>query len=114
MTITRRNLVAGLAAGGALSGAVAPSLGRAAASRRFKAVAFDGFPIIDPRPVAALSEQLFPGNGAELSNSWRTRQFEYCWLRTLSGQIRRLPPGHTGSVGVCGELATARPECEHA
>jgi 2-haloacid dehalogenase len=84
MTITRRNLVAGLAAAGALSGAVAPTLGRTASRSRFRAVVFDGFPIIDPRPVAALAEQLFPGNGAELSNSWRTRQFEYCWLRTLS------------------------------
>ena len=84
MTITRRNLVAGLAAAGALSGAVAPALARAASGSRFKAVVFDGFPIIDPRPVASLAEQLFPGKGAELSNSWRTRQFEYCWLRTLS------------------------------
>ena len=85
MTMTRRTLVAGLAAAGALSGIVAPSLGRTASgSSRFKAVAFDGFPIIDPRPVAVLAERLFPGKGADLSNSWRTRQFEYCWLRTLS------------------------------
>ena len=83
MAITRRNLVAGLTVAGALSSA-APTLARAASSGRFKAIAFDGFPIIDARPVAALAEQIFPGNGAELSNSWRTRQFEYCWLRTLS------------------------------
>jgi 2-haloacid dehalogenase len=85
MTITRRDLVAGLAAG-AFSGTAAPSLGRARSSSRFKAVVFDGFPIIDPRPVVSLAEQLFPGKGADLSNGWRTRQFEYCWLRTLSGQ----------------------------
>jgi 2-haloacid dehalogenase len=82
MTITRRSLVAGLAAG-AFSGTAAPSLGRARSSSRFKAVVFDDFPIIDPRPVASLAEQLFPGKGADLSNGWRTRQFEYCWLRTL-------------------------------
>ena len=40
MTMTRRTLVAGLAAAGALSGIVAPSLGRTASgSSRFKAVA---------------------------------------------------------------------------
>jgi 2-haloacid dehalogenase len=53
---------------------------------RIKAVAFDGFPIIDPRPVAALAEELFPGRGGELMNAWRTRQFEYTWLRTVGGR----------------------------
>jgi 2-haloacid dehalogenase len=48
-------------------------------------VAFDGFAIFDPRPAAAVAEQLFPGRGAELSSAWRTRQFEYTWLRTLTG-----------------------------
>ena len=49
-----------------------------------KAVAFDAFPIFDPRPVFALAEELFPGKGADLSNAWRTRQFEYAWLHSLS------------------------------
>ena len=30
-------------------------------------------------------ETLFPGKGIELGNLWRTRQFEYQWLRTLNG-----------------------------
>src|SRR3954467_1106723 len=51
-----------------------------------KAIAFDGFPIIDPRPVAARAEELFPGHGESLWAAWRTRQFEYTWLRTLGGQ----------------------------
>src|SRR5262249_11337492 len=55
------------------------------ARHRIKAVAFDGFPIIDPRPIAARAEELFPGKGDALITSWRTRQFEYTWLRTLSG-----------------------------
>jgi 2-haloacid dehalogenase len=45
------------------------------------AVAFDALAIFDPRPVFHLAEELFPGRGAELSNQWRTRQFEYTWLR---------------------------------
>lgn len=56
------------------------SRGRAA---RFRAVAFDAFPILDPRPVAARAEMLFPNRGSELMAAWRTRQFEYTWLRSL-------------------------------
>jgi 2-haloacid dehalogenase len=57
---------------------------RAAGTVKIKAIAFDGFVIFDPRPVAALCEALFPGRGSELVNLWRTRQFEYTWLRTVS------------------------------
>jgi 2-haloacid dehalogenase len=59
---------------------------RGASRPTIKAIAFDAFPILDPRPVFGLAEQLFPGRGVELSNAWRTRQFEYQWLRALSGQ----------------------------
>lgn len=72
--------------GVAVAGALASTLSAFAAPRpKIKAIAFDAFPIFDPRPVFALAEQLFPGRGAELSNAWRTRQFEYQWLRALSG-----------------------------
>jgi 2-haloacid dehalogenase len=49
-----------------------------------KAIAFDAFPILDPRPVFGLVNELYPERGAELSNLWRTKQFEYTWLRTMS------------------------------
>jgi 2-haloacid dehalogenase len=74
-----------------LAGAVtlAASLGtlpaRASTQTTVKAVLFDAFPIFDARPVAALAEKLFPGKGAELMTLWRSRQFEYQWLRVLSG-----------------------------
>lgn len=78
------NLVAGsIVAGGTLASIKEAS---SAARGRIKAIAFDGLAIIDPRPVFAHVEELFPGKGAELSNAWRTRQFEYTWLRTLGGQ----------------------------
>jgi len=57
---------------------------RAVEKNSYKAVAFDAFPIFDPRPVFTLCETLFPGKGLELSNAWRTRQFEYAWLRVMS------------------------------
>jgi 2-haloacid dehalogenase len=70
----------------AISGLVLQSLSTDVAAFRssIKAVAFDGFPILDPRPVFALVDQLYPERGVELSNVWRTRQFEYTWLRTMS------------------------------
>lgn len=51
-----------------------------------KALAFDAFAIFDSGPVAARAEALFPGTGSTIMNAWRTRQFEYQWLRSLSGQ----------------------------
>lgn len=63
---------------------VSTSQVRASVTPKHKAIAFDAFPIFDLRPVFALAEQFFPGRGAELGNAWRTRQFEYQWLRALS------------------------------
>ena len=86
MTMNRRSFVE-LSIGAAALGILGWSAsGRAATKSGIKAIAFDAFPILDPRPVFALAEQLFPGKGGELSNAWRTRQFEYQWLRALSGQ----------------------------
>jgi 2-haloacid dehalogenase len=78
MSINRRQFLVGAA--GAL---VVPSLA-GPASRSTKVVAFDAFPIFDPRPVFTRVEETFPGRGAELSALWRTRQFEYTWLRTAA------------------------------
>ncbi|HEY1250908.1 MAG TPA: haloacid dehalogenase type II [Thermoanaerobaculia bacterium] len=72
---------------GAMAGALPPGLLRATpGTRPIKAVAFDAFPIFDPRPVFALAETLFPGKGTELGNAWKARQFEYQWLRALGGR----------------------------
>jgi len=72
----------------AVSGLALQSVAKTAAgsSRDIKAVAFDAFPILDPQPVFALVDELYPERGVELSNVWRTRQFEYTWLRTMSGR----------------------------
>jgi 2-haloacid dehalogenase len=67
--------------------AIATVLAPAAlATNRTTAVAFDGFVIFDPRPVYGQLETLFPGKGSEIANLWRTRQFEYTWLRTITGR----------------------------
>ena len=53
---------------------------------RFKAVAFDYFVIFNPDSVIADVEAIHPGKGRELTNLWRTRQFEYAWLRSITGR----------------------------
>jgi 2-haloacid dehalogenase len=58
---------------------------------RYKAVVFDAFPIFDPRPVFALASGLVPQKSSEFINLWKNRQFEYTWLRTLSGQYVDFP-----------------------
>ncbi|MBI3561842.1 MAG: haloacid dehalogenase type II [Gammaproteobacteria bacterium] len=85
MSFTRREFLSLAAAGVAAGVLVSTPSAHAETTPKIKAIAFDAFPIFDPRPVFALAEQLFPGKGTELSNAWRTRQFEYQWLRALSG-----------------------------
>lgn len=63
-----------------------PAVRAARSAPRYRAVAFDAFPILDARPIGALAERLFPGRGQALTDLWRIRQFEYQWLRALSGQ----------------------------
>lgn len=89
MPATRREFLT--ASARTLAGAaLASTMGTTALARSVKtrAILFDAFPIFDPRPVAALAEELFPGKGKELSDAWRTRQFEYTWLRNSMGTYR--------------------------
>lgn len=51
---------------------------------RFKAVAFDYLVLFDPDSVVAEAERVAPGQGRALVTLWRTRQFEYAWLRSMS------------------------------
>jgi 2-haloacid dehalogenase len=74
--------------GFAAAAALAQTSSGAQSRSRVKAIAFDGFPVIDPQPVAKRAEELFPGQAAALMAAWRTRQFEYTWLRSLSGQYQ--------------------------
>jgi len=81
--IRRAFLTTGLGLAGTL---FVPAVTAAVRPSKYRAVAFDAFPVFDPRPIAARCEALFPGRGSELAGMWRTRQFEYSWLRTLGGQ----------------------------
>jgi 2-haloacid dehalogenase len=56
-------------------------------TREISALVFDAYgTLFDVHSVATLAESLFPGKGSALSHSWRTKQLEYTWLRSLMGQ----------------------------
>ena len=84
MKIDRREFMR--LAAGTLACGTAVASAEAKSPAGFKAIVFDAFPIFDPHPVAARIEALFPGKGGPIMNAWRTRQFEYQWLRALSGR----------------------------
>jgi 2-haloacid dehalogenase len=73
------------AAGASLSGAAALPAHLPAGIR---AIAFDAFPIFNPRPVFDLAAKLAGDKGPEFIETWRTRQFEYTWLRTSGGRYK--------------------------
>jgi 2-haloacid dehalogenase len=86
MRLDRRTFLRLAAAGAVTANLARHDAAMAAPRARFRAIAFDGFPIFDPRPIFALAEQLFPNQGAALADAWRARQFEYQWLRALGGR----------------------------
>lgn len=79
-TISRRTVVGGLAVGAMLS----PEMGQAADNGQgpVEAIAFDGFPIFDPRSVVAKIKSLVPDRGEALAQAWSTKLFGYTWLYT--------------------------------
>ena len=82
-----RRAVLALGAAGAVVGSSAPAWLRSTPGEAaIQAVAFDAFAILDPRSIFNACEAMFPGRGNELAALWRTRQFEYQWLRSLSGR----------------------------
>jgi 2-haloacid dehalogenase len=50
----------------------------------FKAVAFDYFVLFDPNSVVEQVEKEFPGRGLEFTRAWRSKQFEYGFLRSIT------------------------------
>jgi 2-haloacid dehalogenase len=84
--LSRRSFLALLAAGAGCA-ATRPAAAPAPGGRRIRAVAFDGFPIFDPRPVFGRAAQVVgPDRAERFVEAWRTRLFEYQWLRALMGR----------------------------
>jgi len=87
-------LVGGLAAGGLTAAPVSDAAAgpesqpRGSGKVAIAGVAFDAFTLLDFRQLPAAAERLFPGQGTRFEEIWRTRLFEYSWLRVLGGQYR--------------------------
>lgn len=57
-----------------------------ATTPRFKAVAFDYFVIFDPNSILPAVEAVVPGRALEFVQAWRSKQFEYGFLREITHQ----------------------------
>lgn len=55
-----------------------------AATPRFKAVAFDYFVIFDPNSILPAVEEVAPGRALEFTKAWRSKQFEYGFIRSIT------------------------------
>src|SRR5512147_689648 len=86
MTVTRRQFVRLTATRVAVAAAAGRLEAAVRGPHRLKAIAFDAFPVFSPARVASRADELYPGRGAALTEEWRLRQFEYAWLRVLSGR----------------------------
>lgn len=86
MSLDRRTFLAG-SVGAALSAAVATGSAVTPRPREpIRAVLFDALPLFDPRVAAAVAGRLFPEQATPLMQAWRSRQFEYQWLRALGSR----------------------------
>jgi 2-haloacid dehalogenase len=70
----------------------APAAAQTATAGQFKAIkalAFDAYgTLFDVFSVTTLCEQLFPGKGNQLAQTWRLKQLQYSLLRTTMGRHR--------------------------
>ena len=99
MRSERREFLKMLAIGGAALGAVSSRSAAAEQAQgkgaprgaadlnKIKSLAFDAYgTLFDVHSVVSLGEQLFPGQGTALSNTWRLKQLQYTWSRSLMGR----------------------------
>jgi 2-haloacid dehalogenase len=68
-----------------LAGLLISMAAHAHAAPRFKAIAFDYFVIFNPNSVVPVVEKEFPGKGVEFTKAWRAKQFDYGFLRSITG-----------------------------
>jgi len=81
-TVSRRTVLEALA----LGVAVVPQRGWTAQPTKIRAIAFDAFPIFDPRSVVAAARGFFPEQGDRLAAVWSQKLFDYTWIDTAAGR----------------------------
>jgi 2-haloacid dehalogenase len=74
-----------------------------------RALVFDAYgTLFDVHSVAALCEELWPGEGAQLTRLWRAKQLEYSWLRSLMRRYEGFEQITTAALGyACAALGLA-------
>lgn len=87
-SLARRGALLSILSAAALGSRAAAQAASAAAGKRpaIKALAFDGFTLLDPRPVSAAVVQLVPEKGAQLAAAWAGKLFALSWLETSAGR----------------------------
>jgi 2-haloacid dehalogenase len=95
------------ACGPAVAGGERHAAKPAVPPRRVRAVAFDLFTLFDPRGVDVRVTEVV-GAGTPLAATWKTRLFEYCWIRAAAGQyvdFERLVKGSLDYAAVAHGVA---------
>jgi 2-haloacid dehalogenase len=87
--MTRRRQFLQLLTQGAALGALGscarePTAPAPSSRAKIRAICFDLFTIFDPRSVVTVARTIVPSQAEQLCEAWRTRQFEYSWLRAAS------------------------------
>lgn len=59
-----------------------------AAPSPIRAIAFDGFPIFDPRSIPMLARDMLGERGELLAAQWSNKIFSYSWLLTAAGHYQ--------------------------
>ena len=77
-------------------------------SMHMKALVFDACgTLFDVHSVIQACEREFPGEGAALSRTWRAKQVEYTWLRSLMARYEDFWVGNAGLTGVFAHVLSA-------
>jgi len=85
---TRRGVLLSLLSAAAMGSRAEARTVDAATVRQptIKALAFDGFTLLDPRPVGAAVSRMVPDKGAQLAAAWANKLFALSWLETSAGR----------------------------
>lgn len=86
--LARRSVLFSLLSAAAIGSHARARTLSAADERRpaIKALAFDGFTLLDPRPVGAAVSRIVPDKGAQLAAAWANKLFALSWLETSAGR----------------------------
>lgn len=72
--------------------------------RPIRALAFDGFTILDPRAIPAAVSAVFPEKGKAIAGAWTAKIFELSWIETAAGRYSGFRALADAALQQVGEL----------